>query len=142
MSWLRINFCNIAASQLVPARSFFSFYFSSNRKEGNVLFNDALNTFYLRLYGITHHDPSHHERTLTTKLDLNCSSYRNLLCGFVRFVYVNINQSMNCIPVLLSYPVKGRQLFFHNDGELPEAGIIVILKIILIRFLKNKKCTY
>ena len=24
------------------------------RKEGNVLFNDALNTFYLRLYGIDH----------------------------------------------------------------------------------------
>ena len=24
------------------------------RKEGNVLFNDAINTFYLRLYGITH----------------------------------------------------------------------------------------
>ena len=23
-----------------------------NRKEGNVLFNDALNTFYLRLYGV------------------------------------------------------------------------------------------
>ena len=23
-------------------------------KEGNVLFNDALNTFYLRLYGIRH----------------------------------------------------------------------------------------
>ena len=26
----------------------------SERKEGNVLFNDALNTFYLRLYGIRH----------------------------------------------------------------------------------------
>ena len=26
----------------------------SGRKEGNVLFNDALNTFYLRLYGIGH----------------------------------------------------------------------------------------
>ena len=25
-----------------------------HRKEGNVLFNDALNTFYLRLYGIRH----------------------------------------------------------------------------------------
>ena len=25
-----------------------------NRKEGNVLFNDTLNTFYLRLYGIGH----------------------------------------------------------------------------------------
>ena len=24
------------------------------RKEGNVLFNDALNTFYLRLYGVSH----------------------------------------------------------------------------------------
>ena len=24
------------------------------RKEGNVLFNDALNTFYLRLYGVIH----------------------------------------------------------------------------------------
>ena len=24
------------------------------KKEGNVLFNDALNTFYLRLYGIEH----------------------------------------------------------------------------------------
>ena len=27
---------------------------SMERKEGNVLFNDALNTFYLRLYGIRH----------------------------------------------------------------------------------------
>ena len=25
-----------------------------NRKVGNVLFNDALNTFYLRLYGVRH----------------------------------------------------------------------------------------
>ena len=30
-------------------------YFAKNgRKEGNVLFNDALNTFYLRLYGVRH----------------------------------------------------------------------------------------
>ena len=27
---------------------------SAGRKEGNVLFNDALNTFYLRLYGVRH----------------------------------------------------------------------------------------
>ena len=26
----------------------------SGMKEGNVLFNDTLNTFYLRLYGVTH----------------------------------------------------------------------------------------
>ena len=27
---------------------------ANGRKEGNVLFNDALNTFYLRLYGVKH----------------------------------------------------------------------------------------
>ena len=34
------------------------------RKEGNVLFNDALNTFYLRLYGVGHmvKDDSDNER--------------------------------------------------------------------------------
>ena len=26
----------------------------TGRKKGNVLFNDALNTFYLRLYGVRH----------------------------------------------------------------------------------------
>ena len=29
-------------------------YACIGRKEGNVLFNDALNTFYLRLYGVRH----------------------------------------------------------------------------------------
>ena len=29
-------------------------YGKGNRKEGNILFNDALNTFYLRLYGFGH----------------------------------------------------------------------------------------
>ena len=35
-----------------------------DRKEGNVLFNDALNTFYLRLYGVGHmvKDHSNSER--------------------------------------------------------------------------------
>ena len=31
-----------------------SVYVHVDRKEGNVLFNDALNTFYLRLYGVGH----------------------------------------------------------------------------------------
>ena len=40
---------------------------SHTRKEGNVLFNDTLNTFYLRLYGVTHmvedHSDSEREET-------------------------------------------------------------------------------
>ena len=31
------------------------------KKEGNVLFNDAVNTFYSRLYGITHMVKDHAE---------------------------------------------------------------------------------
>ena len=31
----------------------------NGRKEGNVLFNDALNTFYLRLYGVGHMVKNH-----------------------------------------------------------------------------------
>ena len=29
-------------------------FFCVGRKEGNILFNDALNTFYLQLYGVRH----------------------------------------------------------------------------------------
>ena len=32
----------------------FAIFMNEGRKEGNVLFNDALNTFYLRLYGVRH----------------------------------------------------------------------------------------
>ena len=32
------------------------------RREGNVLFNDTLNTFYLRLYGIRHMVKDHSDR--------------------------------------------------------------------------------
>ena len=33
-----------------------------SRKEGNVLFNDALNTFYLQLYGVRHMVKDHSDR--------------------------------------------------------------------------------
>ena len=34
-------------------------YKTEGMKEGNVLFNDALNTFYLRLYGVRHMEKDH-----------------------------------------------------------------------------------
>ena len=38
-----------------PARKQIGYWVSEQgRKEGNVLFNDTLNTFYLRLYGVRH----------------------------------------------------------------------------------------
>ena len=36
--------------------------FQVDKKEGNVLFNDALNTFYLRLYGVRHMVKDHSEQ--------------------------------------------------------------------------------
>ena len=35
-------------------KSFKNSYFVERKKERNVLFNDALNTFYQRLYGVRH----------------------------------------------------------------------------------------
>ena len=43
----------------------------ARRKEGNVIFNDALNTFYLRLYGVRHmiKDHSDSERVILYPTD-------------------------------------------------------------------------
>ena len=50
-------------------------YLMEGRKEGNVLFNDALNTFYLRLYGVRHmvkdHSDSVRKPAASTKATLS-----------------------------------------------------------------------
>ena len=51
MITLHIKLCSINIASKIWA---FVSYKWLGRKEGNVLFNDALNTFYLRLYGIRH----------------------------------------------------------------------------------------
>ena len=61
--------------------------FRERERDRNVLFNDALNTFYLRLdvaqwvhpMKDRSDDPSHHERTLLPR------SYISLLCVGFRF---------------------------------------------------------
>ena len=40
---------------------------SEFKQEGNVLFNDALNTFYLRLYGVGHMVKDHSDRREETR---------------------------------------------------------------------------
>ena len=41
------------------------------RKEGNVLFNDALNTFYLRLYGVRHMVKDHSDSERGNQLPIS-----------------------------------------------------------------------
>ena len=47
-----------------------TFLVEEEKKEGNVLFNDAINTFYLRLYGVGHmvKDHSDSERGYSFRL--------------------------------------------------------------------------
>ena len=49
--------CTFLKAQWVgvkPLHPIFCYSLTTGRKEGNVLFIDALNTFYLRLYGVRH----------------------------------------------------------------------------------------
>ena len=51
--------------------------FNRNRKEGNVLFNDALNTFYLRLYGLGHIDNKRGVMLLVNEAFSALTKYQN-----------------------------------------------------------------
>ena len=58
---------------------------NGRKKEGNVLFNDALNTFYLRLYGIGHMVKDHSDRErrnllLPHRLRFSISSKGSFIC--------------------------------------------------------------
>ena len=54
------------------------------RKEGNVLFNDALNTFYLQLYGVGHMVKDHSDRESTSREAL--AGTRNSSISLHRFI--------------------------------------------------------
>ena len=58
----------------------------TGRKKGNVLFNDALNTFYLQLYGVRHMVKSHSD-----------SERGNSLPPHRLLFLINSNGSLICI---------------------------------------------
>ena len=45
-----MHWCSVVCVPVVVYQD----YFGLDGREGNVLFNDALNTFYLQLYGVRH----------------------------------------------------------------------------------------
>ena len=50
------------------------------KKEGNVLFNDALNTFYLRLYGVRHMVKDHSDSDKGNPLLFPINSNGSFIC--------------------------------------------------------------
>ena len=72
----RISILVIHKILIIPAVTLF---ISKYRKEGNVLFNDVLNIFYLRLYGVGHMVKDHSDRLLfpiSSKVFLYAPSHR------------------------------------------------------------------
>ena len=60
-----IRVLSLAISVLLRTVILYSQYITVIYKEGNVLFNDALNTFYLWLYGIGHMVKDHSDSVAT-----------------------------------------------------------------------------
>ena len=58
---LQLNEEVFSMAEEITQQHFLVHLFYSENKEGNVLFNNALNTFYLRLYGIRHMVKDHSE---------------------------------------------------------------------------------
>ena len=84
------------------------------RKEGNVLFNDALNTFYLRLYGVRHmvkdHSDSEKRNPMSPhRLLFPINSKGSFICTIPQtFIIKNIlycinNNNTNMILQMMSY---------------------------------------
>ena len=57
---VQVHVCGVQEDCFTSERLFKTM--KKGRKEGNVLFNDALNTFYLRLYGVRHMVKNHSDR--------------------------------------------------------------------------------
>ena len=73
------------------------------RKEGNILFNDALNTFYLRLYGVRHMVKDHTD-----------SERRNPLPSHGLLFPINSKGSFICI--ILCYTSRGALAGTRNSS--------------------------
>ena len=86
---------------------------NARKKEGNVLFNDTLSTFYLRLYGIRHMVKNHSERERKNLL----LPHRLLFLISSKGYFICISQTHTTAFVT---PVRGHQL----EWELAQLGPI------------------
>ena len=79
-----LGFCYIYIYIYIFEMYFVIFTVNSLRKEGNVLFNDPLNTFYLRLYGVAHmvkdHSDSKRKPAAAHGLHFPISSKGSFIC--------------------------------------------------------------
>ena len=85
---------------------------NNHRKEGNVLFNDTLNTFYLRLYGVRHMVKDHSGREKGNLL----SSHRLLFQLTARVLLYAPTHRQDCTYHGLCYTSRGALAGTRNSS--------------------------
>ena len=95
----------------------------SIRKEGNVLFNDALNTFYLRLYGVRHMVKDHSDRERERNILFNdaLNTFYLRLYGVRHIVkdYSDSEKGNSLPPHGLLFPISSKGSFICT---IPQTG--------------------
>ena len=108
----------MAITNIQPQLHFFPDWLG--RKEGNVLFNDALNTFYLGLYGVTHmvkdHSDSERGNPLPPhRLLFPISSKGSFICIIPDRI---INTTAFVTPVMEHWLEREIAQWVHREGSI------------------------
>ena len=90
------------------------------RKEGNVLFNNTLNTFYLQLYGVGHMVKDHSESKRKKLTDATTNGYYFRLAASV-LLYDRIAHTTAFIkPVTEHWPEQEIVQWAHHEGSIQQ----------------------
>ena len=95
-------------------------YRERGRKEGNVLFNDALNTFYIRLYGVRHMVKNHSYRERENPLPPHGHLFPNSSKGsFICIIPDKTTRTMTFVtPVVVHWLEREISQCVHHEGSI------------------------
>ena len=98
-------------------------------QEGNVLFNDALNTFYLRLYGVRHMGKASHEGVSETRITIHKNALIKYIgdgniCHFKKYIII----SHLTFFLIITTKITMASTIFLIDVYYSSVGIIVYAK--------------
>ena len=119
-----MNSSGAHADQMYPIDVLLGFNLANWRKgkEGNVLFNDALNTFYLRLYGVGHMVKDHSDSERGNPLPLHGLLFSiNSKCSFIcTITQTGYHIPGSCLDIWypLAHLPNAQEPSYHHDRFL------------------------
>ena len=90
-----VSIVQIANVQLIPLHP--TKYGDGYSKEGNVLFNDALNTFYLRLYDVEHMIKDHSDSERGNPLPPHGLLFPYRIPFSCIYIYIHVSQCLSAV---------------------------------------------